>query len=98
MSATGEAVELTKLGLQLSKTEYNSSSDINKVTIWDGTLKVGEEVFVAGSDVRTVSLGTCPGCGHVVVPKDGNKILAVAVDLALQGTSQPGTPRRHCCG
>ena len=94
--ATNEAVKVTDIALQLTNLASSSISDLSngKLTLWDGASKVGEAIFTTGAHYNTASttVSTCAGCSEFVVPKDSYKDLAVKVDLAPQGTSQPGTP------
>jgi len=84
--ATNEAIDLTKIALQLTNTSSSSASDVTRVTVWDGTTQVGEVVF-AGSSTHATSTLTAP----VRVNKDADKILTLKAELAAIGTSQPGT-------
>ena len=82
--AANEAIKLTKIRVVLGKSAKNM--DIVKYTLWDGATKVGEGIF-AGTD--TTSLATL--VGDFIIPKDGDKLLTLKVDLANVGTGQPGT-------
>lgn len=94
--ATNEAVRINDIALQLTNKASSSMSDLagGKVTLWDGANKVGEAVFVTGAYYNTASttVSTCAGCTPFIVDKDTYKDVTVKVDLAAQGTSQPGTP------
>ncbi len=81
--ATNEAVNLNRLGLKLTS---GSSSDLVQVTIWDGATQVGTATFTGGNTYATSTFASA-----VALPKDTDKTLTVKVDLALVGTSQPGT-------
>ena len=84
-SATNEAITLKKLGLELTGTASSSPSDLTKVTLWDGTTKVGETIFTS------TEYATSTITGSFVIPKDGNKVMTIKGDLATIGTSQVGT-------
>ncbi len=94
--ATNEAVRINDIALQLTAKASSSISDLasGKVTLWEGASKVGEAIFVTGAYYNTASttVSTCSGCSEFIVDKDSYKDLTVKVDLASQGTSQPGTP------
>jgi hypothetical protein len=94
--ATNEEVRIDDIALQLTNFASSSISDLanGKVTLWDGAAQVGEAVFTTGAYFNTASttVSTCAGCSEFKVPKDSYKDLTVKVDLAAQGTSQPGTP------
>ena len=81
--ATNEAVNLTKLGLQLSNTASSSAADLVKASIYDGSTLIGVAYFT-GSNTTATSTFT----SAVVLPKDTDKTLTVKLDLANVGTSQ----------
>lgn len=81
LHALNEAIQLDSIALQFDGTNLAA---LQKVTLWDGATKVGEAVF-AGASRNAVSTLAVP----VVIPRDGDKLLAVKADLALIGTSQP---------
>jgi len=86
--ASNEAITLQKLGLTLTTTagSGNTSSDLTKVSIYDGSTLVGTAVFT-GSNTTATSTLTTP----VTMPKDADKTLTIKVDLADIGVSQIGT-------
>ncbi|MBI2640432.1 MAG: peptidoglycan-binding protein [Candidatus Sungbacteria bacterium] len=75
--AAEEPVNIQELTLTYSSTTA-STSDFLKVTLWDGATKVGEAVW-AGS---TSQFATSTLTSNFIVPKDGDKLLTVKVDLA----------------
>ncbi len=81
--ATTEPIRLDKLGLTLSKSAL--PTDFVKVTIWDGGTKVGEAVFAGGASQAIATL-----FGDFIIPKDGDKLMTIKVDLSRVGTAQPG--------
>ncbi len=81
--ATNEAVNLSRLGLKLTS---GSSSDLVQVTIWDGATQVGTATFTGGNSYATSTFASA-----VALPKDTDKTLTVKADLAMVGTSQPGS-------
>jgi hypothetical protein len=84
--ATNEEITLNKLSLQLTNTASSSASDLVKVTLWDGTTKVGEALFAGSATTTNVSL-----YGSFVIPKDGTKLMTVKADLSEIGTGKAGT-------
>ncbi|MDO8467162.1 MAG: peptidoglycan-binding domain-containing protein [bacterium] len=92
LNATNESVRVDTLGLQLA-TSTNSSavngsstpSDLTKVTLWVGALKVGEVVFTA-SDYATATLS------GVTVPKDGQVLITAKGDIGNIGTGLSARP------
>ena len=96
LNATNEDIRLDTIGLQLATSTANtpdatvgnasnSPSDLSKVTIWNGSTKVGEAVF-SSSDYAT---GTLSG---VTVPKDGQILLSIKGDTANIGTNLTARP------
>ncbi|TSD02091.1 MAG: Large surface exposed glycoprotein PsrP [Parcubacteria group bacterium Athens0714_24] len=83
--AANEAVSLQKVSLMLSSAASNSPQDLTQVTLWDGSTQVGTAIFTS-TNYATSTLTT-----PVLIPKDGDKVLTVKVDLANIGTSLPGT-------
>lgn len=81
--ATNEDIILQKLGLTLTNTASSSSSDLVKATIWDGANKVGEAFFAGSNSFATSTLTQT-----VTIPKNSDKVLTVAVDLAPIGIGQ----------
>ena len=81
--AANEAVNLNRLGLKLTS---GSASDLVQVSVWDGATQVGTAVFTGNGSYATSTFSS-----PVSLPKDTDKTLTVKVDLALVGTSQPGT-------
>jgi hypothetical protein len=88
--ASNENVNLTKLGLTLTNTASSSSSDLVKVTVWDGATKVGE-AFFSGSATTATSTFTTP----VVLTKNVDKVLTIKTDLANVGTGEAVTFSGH---
>ncbi|MDP3710303.1 MAG: peptidoglycan-binding protein [bacterium] len=80
-----EALKLDRLALTLSSSTA-STTDLSKVTLWDGATKVGEAVFT-GTDTRATSTLTA----DFIVPKDSYKLLTIKGDLATLGLNLPGT-------
>ncbi|MEK7641156.1 MAG: peptidoglycan-binding domain-containing protein [Patescibacteria group bacterium] len=96
LNATNEDIRLDTIGLQLATSTTNaadatignasnSPSDLSKITLWVGALKVGEATF-SSSDYAT---GTLSG---VTVPKDGQILLTVKGDMANIGTNLTARP------
>lgn len=83
--ATNEAINLVQLALTLSSSTA-STSDVVKASLWDGAIEVGEAIF-SGTNTRATSTLT----GTFTVPKDGDKVLTIAADLATVGVNQPAT-------
>jgi len=85
--ATGEAIQLQKLSLKLTA---GISSDLNKVTLWDGSTKVGEAFFIGGATTAT-SVFT----QSVLVPQNTDKVITVKADFSLIGTGEPVSVSGH---
>ncbi|MEK7075020.1 MAG: peptidoglycan-binding protein [Patescibacteria group bacterium] len=75
LTGTHEAIKLTKFGFSLASSTA-STSDVLKVSFWDGATKVGEAVFTSGNFRATTTLTS-----DFIIPKDGDKILSTTVDL-----------------
>ena len=89
-TTVNEAMDLKSVGLQLSNTASNSPSDLVKLTVWDGAIKVGEAIFTP-SGVNP-DFATSTFTSAVRIDKDTSKVLTVKADFSAQGTSQIGTP------
>ena len=85
LEAKHEAVTMNQLALTLASSTA-STSDISKVTLWDGATQVGSAIF-SGTNTRATSTFT----GTFTVPKDSIKLLTVKGDLASLGLNQPAT-------
>ena len=70
-----EALKLTKFGFNLASSTA-STSDVLKVSFWDGVTKVGEAVFSSGNFQATSTFSS-----DFIVPKDTQKVLSTTVDL-----------------
>jgi hypothetical protein len=77
--AQNEDIVLQKVGLQLTNTSSSSAGDLTNghVTIWDGATKVGDAYFSGNNTTATSSLTQT-----VTIPKNSDKTLTVALDLA----------------
>jgi len=84
-TGTNENITLTKVGLILTAAS-STPSNLNQVTLWDGTTKVGSAIFTGDSYYATSTL-----TGTFTVPKDGNKVMTIKGDLAEIGTTGVGT-------
>jgi peptidoglycan hydrolase-like protein with peptidoglycan-binding domain len=73
--ATNEAVKIDRIGLTLSSSTA-STTDLVKVTVWDGATKVGDGIFSGTNSRATSTLSS-----DVIVPKDGDKLLTLKADL-----------------
>lgn len=85
--STNEAVNLTRIGLQLTNTASSSASDLTQVTLWANGVQIGTATFVGAQTQATSTLAS-----PLSLPKDQDVIVTIKGDLAAQGTSQPGTP------
>jgi len=82
-----EDIRVDLLGLQIATSTAsneqanasNSPADLTKVTLWDGTTKVGEVVFT--SDYATATLS------NFVIPADGQKLLTIKADISSVNVS-----------
>lgn len=92
-TGTNEDMTLERVALQLTNYASSSGADLMKVTLWDGSTEVGQAVFTStavGSSLTTGFHATSTLSKTVIVPKDGEKILTVKVDLSGIGTSLAG--------
>ncbi|MBI2121767.1 MAG: peptidoglycan-binding protein [Candidatus Sungbacteria bacterium] len=83
--ADNEAIKLDRIALVLSSSTA-SSSDLMKVTLWDGATKVGEALFQGTNTRATSTLSS-----SFIVPKDGDKLLTIKGDMSTLGVNQPAT-------
>lgn len=83
VSASGEAVELKQIAFQLGGDVRPES--LTRLTLWDGTEKVGSAVFAQATTTRAVFDAL------FVVPEDSFKTLAMKGDFAPTGFAQAGT-------
>ncbi|MEK7581951.1 MAG: peptidoglycan-binding protein [Patescibacteria group bacterium] len=79
--ATNEAINLTKVSLALTNTASSSPASLVQVTLWDGATLVGAATFTGANYNATSTL-----TGAFQVPKDGDKVMTVKVDLGNVGT------------
>ena len=70
-----EALKLSKFGFNLASSTA-STSDVLKVSFWDGVTKVGEAVFSSGNFQATSTFSS-----DFIVSKDTQKVLNTTVDL-----------------
>ncbi len=84
--ATNEAVNLARIGLQLTNTASSSASDLVQVSLWSGATQIGTATFV-GSNTNATSTLTSP----LVLARDTDVTVTVKIDVAAMGTSQPAT-------
>jgi hypothetical protein len=86
LTSSGEAINVTQLGLQLSYIDLNSPLDLTRVTLWadDTGAQVGEVIFTSDYAIVTISGFT--------VPSNGYRIMTIKGDIAAIGTSQPAQP------
>lgn len=89
--ATNEDMTLQSIALQLSSTTASTNADASQVTLWDGATQIGSAIF-DGTTVSSVYLATSTLTTNVVIPKDGDKLITVKVDLPNQGSSYGGHP------
>lgn len=84
-TSSNEAINLSKIGLQLSDpviTASSSPSDLIQVTLWDGATQIGSATFTGTSRYATSSLTQT-----ITVPKDGYKLVTIKGDLATLNTN-----------
>lgn len=85
--ATNEAINLTRVALQMSNSSASSTpGSLSQVTLWDGATQVGTALFTGTNRNATSTLTSM-----VTVPADGDKVITVKGDLSAIGTSQAGT-------
>ena len=81
-NASNDNITLQKLSLQLTSTASSSSSDLVRVTLWDDSVYVGSAEFT-GTNTNATSTLT----GSFVIPKDGENVMTVKLDVADIGQS-----------
>jgi len=86
IKATDEAIRLDRIALTLASSTA-SSSDIKKLTLWDGATKVGEAVFQGTGTRATSTLSLA----DFTVAKDTEKLLTIKADLGLLGVNEAAT-------
>lgn len=74
--ATDEAVNITDITLTYSSSTA-STTDFLKATMWDGTTKLGEAVWAGTALNATSTLGA-----PFLIPKDGDRVMTIAADVA----------------
>lgn len=79
--ASNEAVAMKELGLVL--VGYATSSDVQKVYLYDGSTLVGTTVFV--NPAANITFPT-----PIIIPKDSDKVFTIKADFSRIGTAQPG--------
>lgn len=82
LSATNEAVRLTKLGLNRAQ---GSNASVQKVSLYDGATKIGEAIFTG-----TTATSTLMGNG-LEIPQNGERTITVKADFSAIGVGQPLT-------
>lgn len=96
LEADFEDIDISKFAFTLASTTA-STSDITKVTFWDGATKVGEGVLTGNTYNATSTFGA--PYGKFVVPSGGSKLLTAKVDLinavALGKTAATGADSGH---
>ena len=80
--ASGEDVFLEQLGLVLTS---GSSSDVERITLWDGNVQIGDTVITNGQTRRYATLWS-----KTPVLRYTSKVLAIKADLAPIGSNSSG--------
>ena len=88
--ATNEALNLQKLGLQLTNTASSAPGDLVKVSVYDGSTKLGDAFFTGSNTTATSTFSQ-----SVQLPKDQDKTLTVKADFSTIGISQSATFSGH---
>lgn len=88
VAATDEDIRLDRIALTLSSTTA-STSDITKLTLWDGATKIGEATFQGNTSVATSTL-----TNGLVITKDTEKMITIKADLEPLGTLAASADRR----
>ncbi len=88
--ASNEPLNLQKLGLSLTNTASSSPGDLIKVSVYDGSTKVGEAFFTGSNTTATSTFSSV-----VTLPKDTDKTLTIKADLANIGIGQAATTSGH---
>jgi len=89
-TTTNEAVNLTRVGLQLSNTASSTPSDLLVVKLFDGATQVGTATFVGSSNYATSTLDSA-----VNIPANSDKTLTVKADFSAIGTGAAVTFSGH---
>lgn len=89
--ASNEALNLTKLGVQISSTASSSASDLaqGKFYVYNGSTLVGSGSFTGN---QTSATSTLTG---VQIPKDSDLTLTIKADIGAIGTGQAATSSGH---
>ncbi len=90
--ATNDAINLTKIGLNLGALNTASfasstAADLTQVSLWANNVQIGTATFTGANRSATSTLTSV-----VTVPKDGDLVITVKGNLATQGVSQPSHP------
>lgn len=83
LRATNENVNLTKLGLQLTNSASSSSSDLVKVSIYNGATKIGEAYFAGSATTATSTLSS-----PLSLVKNTDVTLTLKADLTNIGVGE----------
>ncbi|MDP3957959.1 MAG: hypothetical protein Q8Q36_00670 [bacterium] len=78
--AANEAINLSRVALQLTNTASSSPASIVQVTLWDGSTQVGTATFTGNSYNATSTL-----TGSFQIPKDGDRVMTIKGDLGAIG-------------
>ena len=87
-TGTNEEITLNKLGLILTDAS-STPSNLDAVTLWDGTKQVGKVIFAGESNYATSTIGA--PYNDFIIPKDGTKTMTIKGDLAEIGITGVGT-------
>ncbi len=90
--ASNEDMSLQTIAFQLTSVATSTNADVTQVTLWDGTTQVGSAIFDGTTNAAGLSIATSTLTTAVTIPKDGDKIITVKVDLPTQGTNAVGHP------
>ncbi|MBL7045760.1 MAG: hypothetical protein ISR99_01900 [Parcubacteria group bacterium] len=86
LRSTNEDITVNRIGLQLTNaTASSTAASFQKVTLWDGTTKVGEGLFTGTNTIATTTLTS-----SFTLTKDVDKLLTVKADFSAIGVSQAG--------
>lgn len=87
--ASNENLSLQTIPLVM-KPATSTNADVVQVTLWDGATQIGTAAFDGTRDANNDYIATSTLSAAVTVPKDGDKIITVKVDLPNQGINDPG--------
>lgn len=84
--ASNEAVNLSRIGVQLTNAASSTANDLSQVTLWANGVQIGSASFSNGETHATSTLSSI-----LSLPKDTDVVITVKGDIAAIGPSAAGT-------